>query len=1143
MLDIRTGIKKFLAAVAVVFAIAWFQQQWHLYATTRTVCASGCTYTNSQLQQAIDDAVAGDTILLQQNFSYVATSVPFKLRQKSCAANNSSCYITIKTGVTSTGAIMSSSLFPAANIRISPSYSNVLAKITQGTSPTIAAVRTVKPSETGAGTGCTVAPCVANWWKLALLEVRVDSASVGQASTGDLIQLGTQDAGEQDSRSKIPSHFILDQMYIHGDDLRGGLRGIDLFANDTTITNSYLGSFMNITKDGQAIYINNAEGPFTIVNNFIENSSQTFMSGGDVPIVWRTQTVAASPAPTTTTFALDSVDQAVVGEGIACHVATTGVTQNLSTITNITGTTVTVSPAFPTGPPLVGNTCSWGLVPKNLTFQKNYVQKRLVWRNPIVDTVTGVSATATNTGGTLAAGTYFYKVQARRDVAGGTARSTSSSEVSATIPAGVTTGSITITWNAGTSNADQYRVYGRSSGGENIYFTVNAPTTSYTDTGSAGTSGAVPTTTGTTWLEKNLFELKNMDTALVEGNIFEGAWKSGQSGYGILFTPLNSGGSSGSTDPSSVVKNITFRKNIVRKVAGFMQITGHDASSSTQISMRAQNITVSDNLLYDAGSAYGTTTTPSIIVASAGDPASAPREGPKDVVIDHNTYLVSNENMFLNIALAAGGVDYFVENFTFRNNIIRRGNYGLRYTKSPGGIQTEGSVSWDLSVGTSTTKIFEKNVISGATCSLYTDSVNQFCPSEATLQSNFVNYANNDYRLAGTSAWKLAGTDGKDIGADINAITALTTIAQSGDNTGVTPPAQVPPNITTVSLPDGTVGTAYPTTTLAATDCTSTCSWSITSGTLPTGLTLTSAGVLSGTPTLAGAFTITIRAIASTTQLTDSQVYSFNIVESPPPPPPGPPRPVRMDYVENATFVRPDEPTITDDSVRTGDVWVDLTNNLVKWLVTTSPSSVWYTFLTDQSNLDSTKLTTGIDASKITTGTMPIARLGATGSPSSTTFLKYDGTTLSYATPPGSGGITIQNLMFHTADNAYVTWTVTGGITDEMFGAARNRLAYDLTGFTQCRFYVRQSAALAGVTGIVYPQYSTDGGSVWNDLGTTAQTPSIDATTTVSGLKISSWTNIVSGAKAEITLRVVINTGAGTVTTSPSFGNIGMNCK
>ena len=73
-----------------------------------------------------------------------------------------------------------------------------------------------------------------------------------------------------------------------------------------------------------------------------------------------------------------------------------------------------------------------------------------------------------------------------------------------------------------------------------------------------------------------------------------------------------------------------------------------------------------------------------------------------------------------------------------------------------------------------------------------------------------------------------------------------------------------PPNITTTSLPNGQVGSPY-SATLAATGGTMPYTWSLTSGTLPTGLSLNAAtGAITGTPTA------TANATALTFKLTDS---------------------------------------------------------------------------------------------------------------------------------------------------------------------------------------------------------------------------------------------------------------------------------
>jgi hypothetical protein len=87
------------------------------------------------------------------------------------------------------------------------------------------------------------------------------------------------------------------------------------------------------------------------------------------------------------------------------------------------------------------------------------------------------------------------------------------------------------------------------------------------------------------------------------------------------------------------------------------------------------------------------------------------------------------------------------------------------------------------------------------------------------------------------------------------ALSAADTSAQSGPN---------PLSIVTTSLPSGQVGTAY-SATLAASGGTTPYTWSLTSGTLPAGLTLNAAtGAISGTPTA------TANAIALTFMVTDS---------------------------------------------------------------------------------------------------------------------------------------------------------------------------------------------------------------------------------------------------------------------------------
>ena len=108
--------------------------------------------------------------------------------------------------------------------------------------------------------------------------------------------------------------------------------------------------------------------------------------------------------------------------------------------------------------------------------------------------------------------------------------------------------------------------------------------------------------------------------------------------------------------------------------------------------------------------------------------------------------------------------------FFFRNNIVTHGDYGLFGT--------------DMGEGTSTLDhyfpgyIFQKNaIIGGGSASAYPSGT--FFPASLT-DVGFVNAAGGDYHLDTSSPYKNAGTDGKDIGADIDAIQAATACVISG---------------------------------------------------------------------------------------------------------------------------------------------------------------------------------------------------------------------------------------------------------------------------------------------------------------------------------------------------------------------------
>ncbi|MDC1143148.1 choice-of-anchor D domain-containing protein, partial [Planctomycetota bacterium] len=83
--------------------------------------------------------------------------------------------------------------------------------------------------------------------------------------------------------------------------------------------------------------------------------------------------------------------------------------------------------------------------------------------------------------------------------------------------------------------------------------------------------------------------------------------------------------------------------------------------------------------------------------------------------------------------------------------------------------------------------------------------------------------------------------------------------------------------ITTLTLPPATLGQVYPTTTMTAIQGAAPYTWSVYSGALPTGLTLSTAGVISGTPTIVGSYTFIIR-VTDGGSITNERQY--NVVAS-----------------------------------------------------------------------------------------------------------------------------------------------------------------------------------------------------------------------------------------------------------------------
>jgi large repetitive protein len=118
--------------------------------------------------------------------------------------------------------------------------------------------------------------------------------------------------------------------------------------------------------------------------------------------------------------------------------------------------------------------------------------------------------------------------------------------------------------------------------------------------------------------------------------------------------------------------------------------------------------------------------------------------------------------------------------------------------------------------------------------------------------------------------------------SNLTVTVTATSIADSTKSASITITVAPLPSVTTTSLPNGVQNASYTATTLAASGGITPYTWSVTVGTLPTGMTLSSAGVLSGKPTAAATTNFTVQVSdSSSPALTATKALS--IVVNPPP--------------------------------------------------------------------------------------------------------------------------------------------------------------------------------------------------------------------------------------------------------------------
>ena len=261
------------------------------------------------------------------------------------------------------------------------------------------------------------------------------------------------------------------------------------------------------------------------------------------------------------------------------------------------------------------------------------------------------------------------------------------------------------------------------------------------------------------WSVKNLFELKNAQRVLIDGNVFENNWAAAQNGTAVLFSVRNQDGGA----PWTVLQDITFTNNTVKHVAAGLKITGFDDTGF--VTQQTKRVLIKNNVFDDVNhNTWGGDGRMFLFL-----------HGPDSVTIDHNT------GMTTGAFVISDNVQQFT-NFVFTNNIATRGIYGVKGDSNSEGLGTLTNLFSGY--------VFSRIALIGASQSIYPPD-NFFPTSVSGVQ--FVDYASGNYRLVAGSQYANAATDGTALGANMDALQAAQAGSGSSSGGSSTPPPPPPP--------------------------------------------------------------------------------------------------------------------------------------------------------------------------------------------------------------------------------------------------------------------------------------------------------------------------------------------------------------
>jgi hypothetical protein len=283
-----------------------------------------------------------------------------------------------------------------------------------------------------------------------------------------------------------------------------------------------------------------------------------------------------------------------------------------------------------------------------------------------------------------------------------------------------------------------------------------------------GQPGFVGGTSGKPFIVKNLFELKNAQRVLLEGNILENSWGGfSQEGFAIVLTPKNQ---APNICPLCRVLDITIRYNTIRHVGAGMQIA-NIRSGTGGVSSGGERYSIHDLLFDDIdGEAYKGFGIFLMLISNL-PPL-------RDVSIDHVTAFPSR------VLLNVGGFEDRFQRFSLTNSLLFSGEHQVTTT---GGGTANCAFQPDRQ---GPARVIENcfpngRITHNAIIGGFGWPAGNLTPKDFNAAGmGDVRKETGDYRLCkskgevasckSASPLMKAGSDGKDIGADLAAIESAT---------------------------------------------------------------------------------------------------------------------------------------------------------------------------------------------------------------------------------------------------------------------------------------------------------------------------------------------------------------------------------